>query len=93
MIVILVVVVIVIVIVIVVVVVDASCLPSAFVDASCTFIVAVAIHAPIGVRTILNEMTNLSPKMTHIVMAVLCLVILVMGFRAIIGLYQAGASL
>ncbi|MCK5778569.1 MAG: succinate dehydrogenase [Rhodospirillales bacterium] len=57
------------------------------------FIVAVAIHAPIGVRTILNEMTNLSPKMTHIVMAVLCLVILVMGFRAIIGLYQAGASL
>jgi fumarate reductase subunit C len=57
------------------------------------FILAVAVHAPIGVRTILNEMTNLSPKMTHLIMAVLCLVILVMGFRAVIGLYQAGAVL
>lgn len=57
------------------------------------FIIAVAIHAPIGVRTILNEMTNLSAKATHLIMAVLCLVILVMGFRAIIGLYQAGSNL
>ncbi|MGJ3261310.1 MAG: hypothetical protein ACFE0S_17045 [Rhodospirillales bacterium] len=57
------------------------------------FIVAVAVHAPIGVRTILNEMTGLGPKTTHMIMAVLCLVILVMGFRAVIGLYQAGASL
>lgn len=57
------------------------------------FILAVAVHAPIGVRTILNEMTSLSPKATHLVMAVLCLVILVMGFRAVIGLYQAGAGL
>lgn len=57
------------------------------------FIVAVAVHAPIGVRTILNEMTGLSARATHLVMAVLCLVILVMGFRAVIGLYQAGAGL
>lgn len=57
------------------------------------FIIAVAIHAPIGVRTILNEMTGLSAKATHLIMAALCLVILVMGFRAIIGLYQAGATL
>lgn len=57
------------------------------------FIVAVAVHAPIGVRTILNEMTRLSARATHLVMAVLCLVILVMGFRAVIGLYQAGAGL
>lgn len=57
------------------------------------FIIAVAVHAPIGVRTILNEMTGLSQKTTHLVMAVLCLVILVMGFRAVIGLYQAGAGL
>ncbi len=57
------------------------------------FIVAVAVHAPIGVRTILNEMTGLSARATDLVMAVLCLVILVMGFRAVIGLYQAGAGL
>ncbi len=57
------------------------------------FIIAVAIHAPIGVRTILNEMTGLGAKVTHMIMAVLCLIILVMGFRAVIGLYQAGASL
>jgi len=55
------------------------------------FVIAVAIHAPIGVRTILNEMTNLKPSQTHIVMAVLCLVILTMGFRAVIGLFNAGA--
>jgi len=57
------------------------------------FILAVAVHAPIGVRTILNEMTQLSARATHLIMAVLCLIILVMGFRAIIGLYQAGGGL
>jgi len=56
------------------------------------FIVAVALHAPIGIRVILNEMTNLSRKQTHLIMAALCLIILVMGFRAIIGLYTAGAG-
>lgn len=54
------------------------------------FVIAVAVHAPIGVRTILKEMTSLKPSQTHLVMAVLCLVILTMGFRAIIGLYNAG---
>ena len=53
------------------------------------FVIAVAIHAPIGVRTILNEMTGLKPSQTHLVMAVLCLVILSMGFRTVIGLYNA----
>ena len=54
------------------------------------FVIAVAIHAPIGVRTILNEMTGLKTSQTHLVMAVLCLVILSMGFRTVIGLYNAG---
>lgn len=54
------------------------------------FVIAVAIHAPIGVRTILNEMTGLKSSQTHLVMAVLCLVILSMGFRTVIGLYNAG---
>lgn len=54
------------------------------------FVIAVAVHAPIGVRTILNEMTGLKPGQTHLVMAVLCLVILSMGFRTVIGLFNAG---
>jgi len=53
-------------------------------------VIAVAIHAPIGVRAILNEMTPLRPGAVHAVMATFCLIILAMGFRAIIGLYTAG---
>jgi fumarate reductase subunit C len=53
------------------------------------FVIAVAVHAPIGVRTILNEMTGLKTLQTRLVMAVLCLVILSMGFRTVIGLYNA----
>ena len=54
------------------------------------FVITVAVHAPIGVRTILNEMTGLKTSQTYLVMAVLCLVILSMGFRTVIGLYNAG---
>ena len=54
------------------------------------FVITVAVHAPIGVRTILNEMTGLKTSQTYPVMAVLCLVILSMGFRTVVGLYNAG---
>jgi len=54
------------------------------------FVIAVAVHAPIGVRTILNEMTGLKTSQTYLMMAVLCLVILSMGFRTVVGLYNAG---
>ncbi len=54
------------------------------------FVIAVAVHAPIGIRAILNEMTPLRPGAVHAVMATFCLIILAMGFRAIIGLYNAG---
>jgi len=54
------------------------------------FVIAVAVHAPIGVRTILDEMTGLKTSQTYFVMAVLCLVILSMGFRTVVGLYNAG---
>lgn len=56
------------------------------------FVISVAIHAPIGIRTVLKEMTRLSAQQTHLIMAVLCLVILSMGFRAVIGLYTAVPS-
>jgi len=54
------------------------------------FVLAVSLHAPIGVRTILKESTDLSPKLIHAIMALLCLVILAMGFRAVFGLFNAG---
>ena len=54
------------------------------------FVIAVAVHAPIGIRTILNEMTSLSPRAVHAIMGTFCLVILAMGFRAVIGLFNAG---
>lgn len=56
------------------------------------FVIAIAVHAPIGVRTILKEVTPLGARATHMIMAVFCLIILSMGFRAIMGLYQAGAG-
>lgn len=56
------------------------------------FVLAVAVHAPIGVRTILKESTSLSHRATHMIMGVLCLVILIMGFRAIFGLFGAGGA-
>lgn len=54
------------------------------------FVIAVALHAPIGIRTILKESTGLSPKLIHFIMGLFSLVILAMGFRAVVGLFQAG---
>ncbi len=51
------------------------------------FVIAVALHAPAGLRNILRETTNLGKRQTHWIMALVCGVILVMGFRAVIGLY------
>lgn len=56
------------------------------------FVLAVSLHAPIGVRTILKESTSLGPRATHMIMGILCLVILIMGFRAIFGLFFAGGA-
>ena len=54
------------------------------------FIVAVALHAPIGLRNILREHTGLGRRATHWIMAAATVAILVMGFRAVIGLYGLG---
>jgi fumarate reductase subunit C len=55
------------------------------------FVVAVALHAPAGLRNILREYTALGRRQTHWIMAAVCLAILVMGFRAVVGLYGLGA--
>jgi len=49
-----------------------------------TFVVAVTVHAPIGVRNILNEWTGLSVKLVDIVCLVLALLMLVTGLRAVL---------
>ena len=55
------------------------------------FIVAVSLHAPIGLRNVLREHTGLGKRSTHWIMAAVCVLILVMGFRAVISIYSLGA--
>jgi len=51
------------------------------------FVVAVAIHAPIGLRNILREWTPWRGRSLDIVLAILALVLLFLGFRAAIAVY------
>jgi len=51
------------------------------------FVVAAAIHAPIGLRTILLESTPLSPRAADLLSAAALLTILIMGMRTAFGLY------
>jgi len=48
------------------------------------FVLAVSVHAPIGVRNVLNEWTGLSAKSVNIVCAVLALLMLLTGLRAVL---------
>jgi fumarate reductase subunit C len=56
------------------------------------FVVACAVHAPIGVRTVLLEMTPLKPRLVDGVVGVFCVAVLVLGLRAVFGFYQLGAG-
>lgn len=51
------------------------------------FVVAAAIHAPIGLRTILLETTPLPPRAADLLSAAALLTILIMGLRTAFGLY------
>ena len=48
------------------------------------FVLAVSVHAPIGVRNVLNEWTGLSAKSVNIVCTVLALLMLLTGLRAVL---------
>ena len=48
------------------------------------FVLAVSVHAPIGVRNVLNEWTGLSAKSVNMVCAVLALLMLLTGLRAVL---------
>ena len=47
------------------------------------FIVAVAIHGAIGLRTILREMTPLQDKGSGVIAVVFCALVLILGYRAV----------
>jgi fumarate reductase subunit C len=51
------------------------------------FVLAAAVHAPIGIRTILMESTPLPPRVADLLSAAVMLGILIMGLRTIFGLY------
>ena len=51
------------------------------------FVVAVAIHAPIGLRNILREWTAWRGRSLDIVLAIFALLLLFLGFRAAIAVY------
>lgn len=48
-----------------------------------TFVVAAAVHASIGLRTILGEMTPLKGRSRDILAVVFALLVLSLGFRAV----------
>ncbi len=52
-----------------------------------TFVFAVAIHAPIGLRTILREVTPFSLPVVNAFVILLALFLGIAGLRAIFGLY------
>jgi fumarate reductase subunit C len=56
------------------------------------FVIACAVHAPIGLRTVLLEMTALKPRLADGVAGIFAVAVLVFGLRAVFGFYQLGAG-
>lgn len=52
-----------------------------------TFVTAVAIHGPIGLRNILTEWAALTPRLATTVSVLFAALLFVLGWRAVIGLY------
>jgi fumarate reductase subunit C len=51
------------------------------------FVLAVAVHAPIGVRNILREWTRLSGRATDLTACAFALILLMLGMRAVAAIY------
>jgi fumarate reductase subunit C len=47
------------------------------------FVIAVAVHAPIGLRAILNEWFGLRGRKLEVAVAIVALVLMVLGLRAV----------
>ena len=48
------------------------------------FVIAAAVHAPIGIRTILNEWTPLDGNTINVVAVAFALAVVVLGLRAVV---------
>ncbi len=53
------------------------------------FVVAVAIHAPIGLRNVLHEWTQWRGRSLDLALALLSILLLVLGLRAVFAVYTA----
>ena len=53
------------------------------------FVIAVAIHAPIGLRNILREWTAWRGRSLDLALALFSIVLLVLGMRAVFAVYSA----
>ena len=53
------------------------------------FVVAVALHAPIGLRNVFREWANWRGRSLDVAMILFCLLLLALGFRAAFAVYAA----
>ena len=51
------------------------------------FVLAIAIHAPIGLRNVLRELTSLHGRSLDIALAAFAIVLLLLGVRAALAVY------
>ena len=55
----------------------------------CLFVVAVAVHAPIGLRNVLREWTRWRGRTLDLALILFALVLLLLGLRAVISVFSA----
>jgi succinate dehydrogenase subunit C len=53
------------------------------------FVIAVAIHAPIGLRSVLREWTRWRGRSLDLALALFALLLLALGFRAVFAVFSA----
>ncbi len=56
------------------------------------FVIACAVHAPIGLRTVLNEMTALKPASVNGIAFTFGALVVMLGFQAVLGFYGLGGG-
>ena len=53
------------------------------------FVIAVAVHAPVGLRNVLREWTPWRGRMLDVALILFALALLLLGFRAVAAVYSA----
>ncbi len=56
------------------------------------FVIAIAVHAPIGLRAVLSEMTKLSPRRVDLLCFVAAMFLVVMGYRVVRDFHFMGVA-